>query len=112
MTDFTLAVDRIRRTVVQIVTMEMVRSAIGSGFFVAEIGHVITAAHVVKAHTGHLAIGIPERNDDRARANFSVVQCEAIEQDDAHDLALLRPLLNPFAGQVPALVPGTSCGRA
>jgi S1-C subfamily serine protease len=106
--DFADAVESIRPSVVQIVTSEDPRGVLGSGFFVSVTGHVVTACHVVRAHKGHLAIGVPYPNSAGVRENFALAQVERIDEDSDCDVALLRTFANPFAGELPSLFKGPS----
>lgn len=75
-------------------TAERPASITGSGFFVSKQGHVITAAHVVRAAErareqmqgtdNRLFVGLPAGGD------FVPVPAEVMGVDEARDLALLR----------------------
>jgi len=84
---------------------------LGTGFIVNSGGYVITARHVVKdigqlmdyfkeAGTKQLYVGLAIPNTENVRGNFSVVQFDVVDEDELHDLALLRLRKNPFEGEV------------
>jgi S1-C subfamily serine protease len=87
---------------------------LGTGFMVNADGYVITARHVIEAFkslvvTGnkHLLIGLALPNLENftsgggsitMRASFGNVECDVVEEDESHDIALLKMKLNPFNG--------------
>jgi hypothetical protein len=92
---------------------------IGTGFFVGSTGAVVTAKHVVDAvpewedccrtqgatfvHTG---IGIAHLMPRGKRGGFTVGKFDVVATDDVNDLAVLRPRMNPFAGEFFATLDG------
>jgi S1-C subfamily serine protease len=93
------AIKAIRPSTVQIRTPTGV---LGTGFFVAESGHIATANHVVEAagNAGPLLIGLAHENTENMRANFTLVDAEIVATEPTLDLAILRPTLNPFAAEI------------
>lgn len=87
---------------------------LGTGFFVSESAHVITAQHVVSgarqvmvdwpASKVTVGVGLAVPNSENMRANFNIVGFEIVEEDNRHDLALLRLLSNPFDGEVRPMI--------
>lgn len=113
--DLPAAVDKIRPAIVQILVSSQNegREPMGTGFFVSPEGVVLTAAHVVTRDAarymnqldppdGSLVVGIRFRPAENIRAAFQLVECRPLVIDDVHDLALLKLVKNPFAGDVPA----------
>jgi S1-C subfamily serine protease len=93
------AIATVRPSVVQVQTS----AGRGTGFFVAESGHVATAHHVVSAAGADpVLIGLAHENTENMRANFTIVDAEIVATDPGKDLAILRPTRNPFAGEIPA----------
>jgi S1-C subfamily serine protease len=90
----------------------------GSGVLVTEKGYVVTARHVVHdiqsrqlpepigfKGTRQLLVGLAYPNLENfkskgsslsLRAGFSLIEAEIVEEDEQHDLALLRLKTNPF----------------
>jgi S1-C subfamily serine protease len=133
--DLRHAIEKIRPSVVQITLTadglsesaiatlgghgRMFSRPIGSGFFAASTGAVVTAKHVVDAlpewedrcrrlgathiHTG---IGIAHLMPGGKRGVFTVVGYTVIATDVSHDLAVLLPQRNPFTGVAYATING------
>jgi S1-C subfamily serine protease len=90
----------------------VVSRPLGTGFLVDDQGHVVTAQHVLKGakdvaadfpHADiHIGIGLAYPNSDQLRGNFRVTPFEVLEEDNEHDLALLRMRVNPFSGEIDA----------
>ncbi|MHB8658588.1 MAG: S1 family peptidase [Solirubrobacteraceae bacterium] len=86
----------------------------GTGFFVSESAHVVTAQHVISGARRVAAewagsevsvgIGLAVPNSENMRANFIVIGFDIVEEDERHDLALLRMLANPFKGEVRPMI--------
>lgn len=121
--DVTQAVDQIRSSIVQILFWAtdlpenlhsevgpFVNRTLGTGFLVNSDGYVITAHHVIEsgrriaeqiqAGQKRILVGLAQPNTENMRGNFSVVDCEMIDEDTRHDLALLKLKRNPFKGEV------------
>lgn len=96
---------------------------LGTGFFVGEQAHVITAKHVIdggrsvaqrRGVAPNFAAGMAAPNMQNASIggatnitmtrNFTVIGCDVVAEDSINDLALLRLTANPFAGEVPTLI--------
>ena len=85
---------------------------LGSGFLVSAEGYAVTARHVVQSFQaiqtgGHksLVVGLALPNLENyksggatlsIRASFNFTECEVIDEDVRHDLALLKLKINPF----------------
>jgi S1-C subfamily serine protease len=83
----------------------------GSGFFISDAGHVITANQVIDEikefaidypEGNHfIGVGLPFPNEERKgvglRGTFRSIKFEVLDTDERNDLALLRPVDNPFA---------------
>lgn len=101
MNDLVATVARVRRSVVQVATAPAPGQAVrvGTGFFVAGDGSVLTAAHVVEeTHDDPLLVGIPHPGAPTVRGSFTYLPARVVAADADRDLALLRPLRNPFDG--------------
>lgn len=122
--NLTEAVDRVRPSIVQVVFHAsgfsndlrtqlghpFISQPLGTGFIVSDSGYVITANHVIRdgsstvesspVGTKQLLIGFAHPNTENMRGNFTTVQFQIIDQDELHDLALLKLNVNPFGGQV------------
>jgi S1-C subfamily serine protease len=85
------AIEYLAPTVVQI----MAGDSRGTGFFVSEDAHVVTAAHVV-GDIDVVNVGLAHKNTDNMRANWSIVEANVLRRDTTEDLALLRLRINPF----------------
>ena len=84
---------------------------LGTGFFVNEDGHVVTARHVVKAFENlqiearkRLFVGMagPDLENFRGvsvRATFTQIEFDIVDEDARHDLILLKLKRNPFKGE-------------
>ena len=122
--DVAQAVQRIRPSIVQILFLAtelpeetwrkvgspFIKHTLGTGFLVNPDGYAISARHVMKS--GHeiadqiqagqkrILIGLAQPNTENMRGNFSVVDCELIDEDMRHDLVLLKLKSNPFKGEV------------
>jgi S1-C subfamily serine protease len=85
-------------------------SPIGTGFMVNAEGYVITARHVVEFFQSlqvpgnkRLLIGVAVPNLDNVgglsiRGSFAEVDCDIVEEDALHDVALIKMKQNPFTG--------------
>src|SRR6266850_1140164 len=87
---------------------------LGTGFMVNAEGYVITARHVIEALQSlqvpgnkRLLIGValPNLENFKAggasisiRGSFANVECDVVEEDALHDIALLKMKQNPFTG--------------
>src|SRR6266851_1108351 len=87
---------------------------LGTGFMVNTEGYVITARHVVEAlqslqvpGSKRLFIGIALPNLEKFKAgdasisirgSFAYAECDVVEEDALHDIALLKMKQNPFTG--------------
>lgn len=84
----------------------------GSGFFISDAGHVLTAKHVLDdiedfaidyrdegQHFVGVGIAFPslEGRGVQRRGTFRSIAFETVGTDDRHDLALIRVVRNPFA---------------
>jgi S1-C subfamily serine protease len=97
---------------------------LGTGFWVSEDAHVVTAAHVAREATDlcasttasdpFIAVGIAPPNRERMAEllpqvvhqgppGFSGFTADVVDHDVEHDLALLRVQANPFDAEGPAL---------
>jgi S1-C subfamily serine protease len=118
------AIEAIRPSVIQIlVDTGSSAEVAGTGFLVHGEGYALTAKHVTEGVAGVLArapgsrmmAGLAMPNVDipgRAsmRANFELVQCETVEEDARHDLALLKLSPNPFVSGRPGGISRTPEG--
>lgn len=87
---------------------------LGTGFFVSEEAHVLTAQHVVDGARRvisewpqsqvQIGIGLAVPNSENMRANFHIVGFDVVEEDDRHDIALLKLSQNPFEGEIPPMI--------
>jgi len=83
---------------------------IGTGFLVDTEGHIITARHVIQegnklverisATRKQLNIGFSQENSENMRGNFVLVDFDIVDEDNRHDLILLKLRSNPFKGEV------------
>lgn len=120
----TQAVDQIRPTIVQIsfvatglseevrrqVGRPFVIFSLGTGFLVNPDGYAITARHVIQggreilkqmqAGQKRILVGLAQPNTENMRGNFNLVDFDLVDEDDQHDLALLKLKQNPFKGEV------------
>jgi S1-C subfamily serine protease len=71
----------------------------GTGFFLDEEAHVVTAFHVVDG-LADVAVWVATPNSDNARANFVGCAAVIVAEDPVHDLAILRLQQNPFRGEM------------
>jgi S1-C subfamily serine protease len=94
---------------------------VGTGFFVHSEGLVLTAKHVTEGASRAMAmhpqakllVGLAMPNISgpiSIRQNFELVQCDVVEEDARHDLALLRLATNPFNSGRPSGVHRTPDG--
>jgi S1-C subfamily serine protease len=100
------AIEHVRSSVVQIRVSDTI---IGSGFFVTEQAHVITAKHVLDAAGGQaISVGLvgPSIEDERLTVGniINSLGADVVAVDAINDLALLRLTKNPFAGELPVLI--------
>ena len=88
----------------------------GSGFLVSVDGYAVTARHVVQEFqaiqvegqkTLMVGLALPNLEDYKSggatvsmRASFTFIDCEVIDEDVRHDLALLKLKRNPFTEMV------------
>jgi S1-C subfamily serine protease len=83
---------------------------LGTGFFVDDEAHVVTAQHVIEAARSlpgkfppgadvSFGVGLAYPNSDNMRANFNVVGFDLVGEDARHDLALVKMRSNPFRGE-------------
>jgi S1-C subfamily serine protease len=104
-------IDAVRPSIIQI-RVAIAKGAgqvIGTGFLVHGGGYALTAKHVSTAAGQALASGAGTRvlaglaipNVDlpsiSMRSSFELVECEIVEEDPRHDLALLKISPNPFS---------------
>ena len=108
------AIDHIRPRIVQIgfsptILSEEERSRarsvrhspLGTGFIVSPDGYVITAGHVFQnIPEAKIRIGFAIPNIENMRGNFILVDCDIVDRDERHDMALLKLGKNPFKGEV------------
>ncbi len=128
--NFPLTIDRIQPSIVQIAFVAsdfseevkrklgklFLSQPVGTGFLVNDDAFAITAAHVISGSRALDAsivagkkgtfVGIAQPNNENMRGNFSQVGFQVVDEDDRHDLALLKLDRNPFRGEVPAVVSG------
>lgn len=113
MSALAFVIDRVRPCVTQIAVSSEAdpgrRAVVGTGLIVHGGGYVVTAKHVTEGAghiiqqwgEGSLQVGLAMPNMDSPqlsiRSGFEVVDCELVEEDPRHDLALLRMTSNPFA---------------
>ncbi len=90
------AINHVGPTVVQIRSQHHVY---GSGFFVDEDAHVVTAWHVVES-LSPILVGLAIQNSPTIRSNFSIVPADVAKYDKDLDVAVLRLQLNPFRGEL------------
>lgn len=127
MSALAFVIDRVRPCVVQIVVMGSggglsEKAVIGTGAIVHSGGYVVTAKHVTEGakhviderRGGSIHVGLAIPNMDgpvSMRASFELVECDVVEEDPRHDLALLRMRNNPFAsGRQPGVSRTTDGG--
>jgi S1-C subfamily serine protease len=110
--DLTEAIESVRPSVVQIAlfspTANPNRVVAGTGFWVSSTGLVMTAWHVVNDARQAIAnspeyklalgqatpnISSPQLN---MRGNFNILDCDVVQEDQRHDIALLQAKPNPF----------------
>ena len=117
------AIDRVRPTIVQISftaifskdeklrrKRPLIHRNLGTGFFINSDGYVISAYHVInagqkimrdfQAERKELTIGIPLPNTETMRENMTEVPFNIVDNDERHDLSLIRLSKNPFKGEV------------
>ncbi len=111
------AIESVRHSIVQIVVKlepsQMQQPGnpirpIGSGFLISSDGYVITARHVINLGPSipinqmrvSLPLPIIDSKTFSMRGGFTGVAFEVVEQDEQHDLALLKLQRNPFKNQV------------
>jgi len=122
--DVAQAVDQIRPCIVQIrflaahlsdglrreVGRPFITDTLGTGFLVNSDAYVIAALHVIEggrriaeqiqARQKGILVGLAQPNTENMRGNFSLVGFDVVDEDDRHDLALLKLKENPFKGEV------------
>jgi S1-C subfamily serine protease len=121
------AIERVRPSVVQVRLgdpMDRAGRVIGTGFLVHRDGYALTARHVTehalslqkKSPKTRLLAGLAIPNFESPqlsiRASFELLEITVVEQDERHDLALLRLSPNPFATGKPSGVSLTETGVA
>jgi S1-C subfamily serine protease len=105
------AIRKLAPAIVQISGMDesaMEPRSFGTGFFVSQDAHVVTAKHVIDAaHRAandgavtRVSVGLAHENTENMRANFTFTGFDVMAEDGPNDLALLRLRNNPFEGQV------------
>lgn len=114
------SIEQVRPSVVQI---RLQNAILGTGFFVDEKAHIVTAKHVInsgrKLASQHsfpadFAAGLAAPNLENASfgsvqgltlmRGFTIIGCDVVAEDAVNDLALLRLRANPFAGELPVLI--------
>lgn len=103
-------VSRLSETVRRRIGQDWANGSLGTGFFVNSAGYVITARHVITEGTTFLnqiqagekrmVVGLAIPNAENMRGNFILIEFELIDEDERHDLALLKLKRNPFKGEV------------
>jgi len=109
----TQAIELIRSSIVQICLFQAQGSRrimsipLGTGFILNKEGVVITANHIIQ--TGQqimrdqglkFTAGLAIPNTENMRGNFILTELEVIDQDERHDLAILKLRKNPFKGEL------------
>lgn len=126
MSALAFVIDRVRPAVVQIRAGLPSRddAVIGTGFIVHSGGYVVTAKHVTEGANrlirecgeGSLQVGLAIPNLEgpiSIRASFEIVDCDVVEEDRRHDLALLKMRNNPFtSGRQPGVSATAGGGMA
>ncbi len=104
--------------------MDRAGRVIGTGFLVHRDGYALTARHVTdhalsiqkQSPKTRLLAGLAIPNFESLqltiRASFELVEITVVEQDERHDLALLRLTPNPFATGKPSGISVTEKGIA
>jgi hypothetical protein len=113
--DLPEAIEEIRAAIVQV--RGAIDAPLGTGFLVDEGGHVVTAKHVLDAGRAlaqqfrlpalfRLALAAPNVVADGVRisSTFFLADGDVLDEDDTHNLALLRMRPNPFVDPMPQLV--------
>jgi S1-C subfamily serine protease len=118
--ELSAAIEQVRPSVVQIRLHDAI---LGTGFFVDEQAHIVTAKHVLDSgrqlaqQAGvdpDFAAGMAAPNMEGASVggvtgltvmrSFTIIGCDVVDEDAMNDLALLRMRANPFQGEVPVLI--------
>ncbi len=92
---------------------------LGTGFFANEDGYIVTALHVVRAFRNiaagegsskSLMVGVAAPQLENLstgvvkgltiRSSFGLTECDVVDEDAGHDLALLKLKQNPFKGEM------------
>ena len=122
------AVDHMRPSIVQVAFLAVglsreflqqvghpfVHTCLGTAFLVNSDGYAVTARHVVEsgrrlagrfagqilAGPSGMVAGLALPNTESMRGNFKDVGFDLVDEDAAHDLALLKLSPNPFSGEV------------
>lgn len=92
----------------------------GTGFFLNDNAYLVTANHVInpdpppgvsKAEMKRLSVHAymdvteTDASGTNVKGLFKGGECEVIEEDERHDLALLRMVRNPFKGEIKKSTP-------
>jgi S1-C subfamily serine protease len=118
------AIEQIRPSIVQFCFMAIelseklrqqvgapfLKKVIGTGFFVNDDGCVITARHVlqggmqlvsrVDAGRKNMVVGLGLPNSENFIGNTVLVDFDLVDENENHDLALIKLRRNPFRGEV------------
>jgi S1-C subfamily serine protease len=119
------AIERIRPSIIQVLASiekpAPEQHVVGTAFLIHLDGFALTARHVVASarevidtYGGAIQVGLalPEiQGPVDIRASFEIVSAVVVEEDDRHDLALLRLERNPFESGRPSGVHPLPQGR-
>jgi hypothetical protein len=81
---------------------------LGTGFITDKKGHIITAKHVIDEgkkyldmfDNSNIFVGLSIENQENVRGSFTLVDFEVVDEDNSHDLLLLKLMKNPFKGEI------------